>query len=126
METLYTVMAFITVSVAAILIPRMMIDWQRCREFLRDSDGEALRRFVAEQRQWIVRHGMCAAGAIGMVAVITCAPGMAAYERLAGVMTAYGMMTLTFMFIESLLAQRAESLLQARSASVEQAREFGN
>ncbi len=126
MATLYTIMTIITVSVAALLIPRMMIDWQRCREFLRDRDEAALRQFLAEQRQWIVRHGICAAGAIGMVAVITCAPGMAAFEKLAGMMTAYGMMTLTFMFIESLLAQRAESLLQARPAPVEQARGFGN
>ncbi|MRR34878.1 hypothetical protein EG829_09315 [bacterium] len=125
MEALATMMTYLTVSVAAILIPRMMIDWQRCREYLNDNDETALRRFAAEQRQWIVRHGVCAAGAIGMVAIITCAPGMAPFERLAGSTTAYGMMTLSFAFIESLLAQRAENRLQARPASARHAQEFG-
>lgn len=125
METLATMMTFLTVSVAAIIVPRMMIDWQRCREYLSDDDETALRRFAAEQRQWILRHGICATGAIGLVAIITCAPGMAPFERLAGITTAYGMMTLTFALAESLLAQRAENRLQARPAPAEQAREFG-
>lgn len=126
METLYTVMALLTISVAALLIPRMMIDWQRCGEFIREGDEEALRQFVAEQKLWIVRHGICAAGATGLVAVITCAPGMAPFQKLSGIVTAYGMMTLIFTFVESLLAQRAENLLQARPAAARQAREFGS
>ena len=126
METLYTIMAIATVSAAALLIPRMMIDWQQYRELLQDSDAESLRQFAAKQNQWVLRHGICATGAIGMVAIITHAPGMAPFEKLAGVITAYGMMTLTFMFIESLLAQRAARLLQARPASVKRAREFSN
>jgi hypothetical protein len=125
MEALATMMTVLTVSVAAILIPRMMIDWQRCREYLNDDDETALRRFAAEQRQWIVRHGVCAAGAIGLVALITCAPGMAQFEKLAGITTAYGMMTLTFTLVESLLAQRAENRLQARPAPARQTQEFG-
>uniref|UniRef100_A0A831XEY8 Uncharacterized protein n=1 Tax=Geobacter metallireducens TaxID=28232 RepID=A0A831XEY8_GEOME len=125
METLATMMTFLTISVAAIIAPRMMIDWQRYREYLSNDDAAALRRFAAEQRQWILRHGICAAGAIGLMAVITCAPGMAPFERLAGITTAYGMMTLTFALAESLLAQRAENRLQARPASAVQVRGFG-
>lgn len=126
MHTFDTIMAILTISAAAIIIPRMMIDWQRCREFIREDDEESLRKFVAEQKRWIARHGISAMGAIGVVAIITCTAGMASFEKLAGVTTAYGMMTLTFAFIESLMAFRAENRLQARTVSAKEVREFGN
>lgn len=125
MDVLLTIMTMLTMSAAAILVPRLMIDWQRIREFLRDSDERSLRQFAADQKRWVARHCICAVGAICLGTIITCAPGMAPFEKLAGVTTAYGMMTLTLTFIESHLAQRAESHLQARLASARQPHEFG-
>lgn len=126
MYTFDTIMAILTISAAAIIIPRMMIDWQRCREFIREDNEESLRQFVAEQKRWIARHIISATGAIGVVAMITCTAGMASFERLADITTTYGMMTLTFTFIESLMALRAENRLQARTVSAREARGFGS
>ncbi|RNC67801.1 MAG: hypothetical protein ED859_13120 [Desulfuromonadales bacterium] len=125
MEALITMMTFLTVSVAAIVIPRIMIDWQRYREYLQEGDDTSLQLLAAGQRTWIIRHGVCAAGAIVLVALIKCLPGMGAYEGLAGITTAYGMMTLSFAFIESLLAQRVESRRQLILATAKQPRQVG-
>lgn len=125
MDSLNTMMVILTLSVAALMIPRIMVDWQRCREFLLEGDEESLRRLAADQKTWIVRHGICALGAIVMVVLIKYLPGMTPYEELAGPVTAYGMMTLSLAFFESLLAQRVENRLLVVRASARQAREFG-
>ena len=125
MDSLNTMMVILTLSVAALMIPRIMIDWQRCREFLQEGDEDSLRRLATDQKTWIARHGICALGAVVMVVLIKYLPGMASYEELAGPDTAYGMMTLSLAFFESLLAQRVENRLLVVRASARQVREFG-
>lgn len=114
MGTLYSMMVFLTVSVAALMIPRIMIDCLRLREAVRDGDDGALRALIASQKEWSVRHGLCAVAALAMVALIRFVPAAAPYGELAAPITAYGMMTLTLIFLESFLAQRVESRLVAR------------
>lgn len=113
MEMLYTMMVVLTTIVSAVMIPRIMLDWLRYQEFLRDRNDEALRALIAGQKGWMMRHGLCALGAVALVVCIKCLPGLARYDELAGVTAIYGMMTLAFAFVESLLAQRVESSLQS-------------
>ncbi|WP_235044881.1 hypothetical protein [Geobacter sulfurreducens] len=113
METLYTMMVVLTTVVSAVMIPRIMLDWLRYQEFLRDRNDEELKMLIAGHKGWIIRHGLCALGAVALVTCIKCLPELARYDELAGVTAAYGMMTLAFAFVESLLAQRIESSLQS-------------
>lgn len=124
METLYTMMVVLTTVVSAVMIPRIMLDWLRYREFQRERDDEALRALITGQKTWIMRHGICAIAALALVFCIKCLPELARYDELAGVTAIYGMMTLTFTFVESLLAQRIESSLQAGHVSVSTNRQF--
>ncbi|WP_318258710.1 hypothetical protein [Geobacter anodireducens] len=96
MEMLYTMMVVLTTIVSAVMIPRIMLDWLRYQEFLRDRNDEALRALIAGQKGWMMRHGLCALGAVALVVCIKCLPGLARYDELAGVTAIYGMMTLAF------------------------------
>ncbi|BDV43769.1 hypothetical protein GURASL_26920 [Geotalea uraniireducens] len=125
MNTLNTTMILLTVTVAALMIPRMMLDWLRYRELLNERDEEGLRGLMAGQRRWLVRHGSCAAAATILVVGVRYLPELARYDMLANGLIAYAMLSLLFTLVESMLAQRIEATLQAKVGTEEAASDFG-
>lgn len=108
---LNNIMILLTVIVSALMIPRLMIDWHRFREGLEDSDGEVIRDLVTSQNAWIVKHAVCAVGALAMVAAVRYLPDLAAYQDLAGSMAIYGMISLGLTVVELLMLHRFENSL---------------
>lgn len=124
METLNVITIYLTVSIAAIIIPRLLIDWQRYREFCSNNDKESLRELLAAQRVWVARHGICAIGAVILIVTIKWIPELVRYDRLAGTTAIYGMITLMFTFAESILAQRIDCRLSSPHPSARHAKQI--
>lgn len=125
MNTLNTTMILLTATVAALMIPRLMLDWLRYRELCAEWDDEGLRKLLREQRCWLVRHGSCAAAATALVMAIRYLPELTRYEALVNGIIGYGMLTLLLVLAESVLAQRVETSLQAKTDAAETASDFG-
>lgn len=108
---LNNILVLLTVIVAALMIPRLMIDWFRFREWFSDRDGESIRALVASQNGWVVKHAFCAGAALVMVAAIRYLPDLAVYQDLAGSLVIYGMLSIGLAVVELLMMQRFEQSL---------------
>jgi hypothetical protein len=119
-QTLNNIMIGLTVSVAIIMILRYITNWYRFQLYLDEGNENTLRLLISEQNVWIIRHGVCVAGSLIMVAVIRYLSDVEDYERLAGSITIYAIMSSTFAFVESVMAQWLENRMAAIQASQHQ------
>jgi hypothetical protein len=105
----------ITVSVAIIMILRYIANWYRFQILLVEGNEETLRQLISEQNAWIIRHGVCVAGALIVVAAIRFIADFEEYEILVRSITTYAIMSSVFAFVESVMAQWLEN----RKASIQ-------
>jgi hypothetical protein len=103
----------LTVSVATIMILRYIATWYRFQVCLGEGNEEPLRHLISEQNVWIIRHGVCVAGALIMVAAIRFLADIEEYEKLVGSITTYAIMSFMFAFVESVMAQWLENRMTA-------------
>ena len=111
--TLSNTMIFLTITIAGLMIPRMLLDWQRFRECLLEQDNSGVRRLIADQNAWMIRHGVCATAAIMMVVGIKLIPEIHHFASLADVTAVYAVLTLAMALVESFLAQYFASAFAA-------------
>ena len=119
-QTLNNIMIGLTVAVATIMILRYIATWYRFQVCLDEGNEETLRQLISEQNAWIIRHCICVAGALIMVAAIRFLADFEEYERLVGSITSYAIMSFTFAFVESVMAQWLENRVAAIQASQHQ------
>jgi hypothetical protein len=119
-QVLNNIMIGLTVSVAIIIILRIIANWYRFKVCLDEGNEDTLRQLISEQNIWINRHGVCVAGALAMIAAIRFLPGVEEYDSLAGSITTYAIMSCTFAFVESIMAQWLENRMAVIQASQHQ------
>lgn len=119
-QTLNNIMIGLTVAVATIMILRYIANWYRFQACLDEGNEDNLRYLISEQNAWIVRHGICVAGALIMVTAIRFLSDVEEYEMLVRSVTTYAIMSFMFAFVESVMAQWLENRMVANQASQNQ------
>ena len=119
-QMLNNIMIGLTVAVAIIMILRYISNWYRFQVYLDEGNESTLRQLISEQNLWIIRHGVCVAGALIMVAAIRFLSEDAEFERLVASITIYAIMSSIFAFAESVMAQWLENRMAAIQASQQQ------
>jgi hypothetical protein len=119
-QELNNIMIGLTVSVAIIMILRYIANWYRFQVCLDEGNEDTLRQLISEQNLWIIRHGVCVAGALIMVAAIRFLSDVEEYERLVASITIYAIMSSMFAFVESVMAQWLENRMAAMQAAQHQ------
>lgn len=114
-SVLNNVMIGFTASVSVLMIIRIAADWVRFRASIDEQDEAELRRLVKGQHDWAVRHVICAAGATAVAAYIQFMPELTGYGLLAGSIAVYGMASLVFACVETVLGQWLGGKLQLSS-----------
>jgi hypothetical protein len=123
-QTLNTIMTGLTVAVAIIMTLRYIANWYRFQMHLDEGDQGTLRMLISEQNLWIVRHGVCVACSLMMVAAIRFLVDFEDYECLARSITTYGIMSFTFAFVESVMAQWLENRMTATQVTQHQVLDY--
>ena len=119
-QTLNNIMIGLTVAVSTLMILRYIANWYRFQVCLDEGNEDTLRQLISEQNVWIIRHGVCVAGAFIVVAAIRFLSDVEEYERLVGSITIYAIMSSMFAFVESVMAQWLENRMAAIQASQHQ------
>jgi len=119
-QALNNLMIGLTVSVATLMILRYIANWFRFQVCLDEGNEDTLRQLISEQNAWIIRHGVCVAGALIMVASIRFLADFEEYERLVRSITSYAIMSSVFAFVESVMAQWLENRMADIQASQHQ------
>ncbi len=111
-QMLSNIMIALSIAVATIMALRYIANWYRFQLYLEEGSEDSLRQLISEQNFWIVRHGICIAGAFIMVAAIRFLD-IEEYENLVRSITVYSIMSFVFVFVESVMAQCFENRMAA-------------
>lgn len=99
-----------------IMVPRIYGSWLQFKEFAEDGDMDRLIGLQVLHNEWVIRHLSMALLALGFVAAMKYLPELATYSQTAAATAVYSIISFTFAFVESLMAQKisgyATSLLQ--------------
>lgn len=99
-------MTVLSVTLVIIMVPRIYGSWLQFKEYSADGDMDKLSSLQAHHNEWILRHLFMALLALGFVTAMKYLPELAKYSQTADVTAVYCVISFTFAFVESLLAQK--------------------
>ena len=109
-------MVILSVILVLIMAPRIYGSWLQFREYAEDGDLDRLIGLQVLHNEWVIRHLSMALLALGFVAAMKYLPELAEYSQTAAATAVYSIISFTFAFVESLMAQKisgyATSVLQ--------------
>ena len=116
MTMLTSMMVILSVILVLIMAPRIYGSWLQFREYAEDGDLDRLIGLQVLHNEWVIRHLSMALLALGFVAAMKYLPELAEYSQTAAATAVYSIISFTFAFVESLMAQKisgyATSVLQ--------------
>jgi len=89
-----------------VMVPRIYSSWLLFREYAEEGDIDSLINLQAQQNGWVIRHLAMALLAVGFVAAMKYLPELRSYSNCAAATAIYSVISLTFAFVESVLAQK--------------------
>lgn len=118
MTLLTAMMMTVTLTMAAVMVPRIYYSWLRAEQCCLDEEPEPLRELLAEENDWVMRHlgfGVLALALIWMVKHSR--QDLEIPVAMAAAMALYTTISFLFAVIESLLAQKISAFLAGTSLS---------
>jgi len=112
MTTLFILMLTITLVVPMIMVPVIDSQWMEFEFLEEEGDQENLQLLLKQVNWWVMRHLVCALLAVLFVAVLVYAPNQLDQPGQLAIITGiYATISITFAFVESLLAQEIYHLI---------------
>lgn len=112
MTTLFILMLTVTLVVPMIMVPVIDSQWMEFEFLEEEGDQENLQLLLKQVNWWVMRHLVCALLAVLFVAVLVYAPNQLDQPRPLAIITGiYATISITFAFVESLLAQEIYHLI---------------
>ncbi len=106
MMMLTSITVVLSVILVMIMVPRIYSSWLLFREYAEECDIDNLTNLQAQQNGWVIRHLGMALLAMGFVAAMKYLPELSGYSQCAAATAIYSVISLTFAFVESILAQK--------------------
>lgn len=116
MTMLTSMMVMLTVTLVLVMVSRIYGSWLQFKEYAEDGDMDRLIGLQVLHNEWVIRHLSMALLALGFVAAMKYLPELTKYSQTAAATAIYSIISFTFAFVESLMAQKisgyATSILQ--------------
>lgn len=112
-------MMTVTVTMTAVMLPRLYMSWITAEQHFVEGETEQLGLLLAEQNRWVRRHFGCGAAAMAMIWMVhNSRHDLAIPASMETALAVYATISLAFAVLESLTAQRAANFLALVPAAV--------
>lgn len=120
MNMFTALMATVTLTMTAVMAPRVYLSWLVAEERCLEGEIEELQALLAEQNNWVKRHFGCGAAAMAMIWMVkTSQHDLEVPASMAMALGAYAVISMIFAVLESLVAQKIATFLQTVPIPVE-------
>lgn len=107
MNAFTTMMMTVTLTMAAVMIPRIYLSWVVAQELCSDGEIEPLLQLLAEQNSWVRRQFGCGAVAFALIWMVkTSQHDLEIPASMEAALAIYSGLSMVFAVLESLIAQR--------------------
>lgn len=112
-------MMTVTVTMTAVMLPRIYMSWITAEERCIEEEIEQLQELLAEQNSWVVRQFGCGAVAIAMIWMVhNSKHDLGIPASMEAALGLYAAISLVFAVLESLIAQKVSDFLACRPVAV--------
>lgn len=119
MNIFTAMMIAVTVTMTAVMVPRIYLSWLMAEAYRIEGEVEALRELLAEQNRWVGRQFFCGGAAFALIWMVkTSRHDLGVPDSMAVTLAAYAVISMTFAVFESLVAQKIASSLQSVPVAV--------
>lgn len=113
MNIFTAMMIAVTVTMTAVMVPRIYLSWLMAEVYRVEGEVEALQDLLLEQNRWMGRQFFCGGTAFALIWMVkTSAHDLEIPGSMAATLAAYAVISLLFAVFESLVAQKVASSLQ--------------
>lgn len=106
-------MLTVTLTMTAVMVPRIYLAWITAESHAIEGEVEALQALLAEQNRWIGRQFFCGAASLAMLVMVkTSRHDLEIPAAMATALAAYSVISMLFAVFESLVAQRISRYLR--------------
>lgn len=120
MNMFTALMATVTLTMTAVMVPRIYLSWLLAEEHCLEGEIEALQALLTEQNCWVKRHFGCGATAVAMIWMVKSSQhDLEVPATMAAAIGAYAVISMVFAVLESLVAQKIANFLQTAPVPVE-------
>jgi hypothetical protein len=113
MNMFTALMATVTLTMTAVMVPRIYLSWLVAEERCLEGEIEQLQALLDEQNGWVRRHFGCGAAAMAMIWMVKSSQhDLEIPASMAIALGAYAVISMAFAVLESLVAQKIATFLQ--------------
>ncbi|BCG46775.1 hypothetical protein GEOBRER4_n1585 [Citrifermentans bremense] len=113
MNMFTALMATVTLTMTAVMLPRIYLSWLVAEERCLEGEIEQLQALLEEQNGWVRRHFGCGAAAVAMIWMVKSSQqDLEIPASMAVALGAYAVISMAFAVLESLVAQKIATFLQ--------------
>ncbi|GAW66776.1 hypothetical protein GPEL0_01f2275 [Geoanaerobacter pelophilus] len=113
MNMFTALMATVTLTMTAVMLPRIYLSWLVAEERCLEGEIEQLQALLDEQNGWVRRHFGCGAAAVAMIWMVKSSQqDLEIPASMAVALGAYAVISMSFAVLESLVAQKIAAFLQ--------------
>lgn len=106
-------MVTVTLTMTAVMVPRIYLAWVLADAYCLEGEVDALRHLLAEQNRWIGRQFFCGSAALAMLLMVKLSPhDLSIPAAMTTVLGVYSVIALLLAVFESLVAQKAYTYLR--------------
>jgi hypothetical protein len=113
MTMMTAMMMTITLTMTAIMAPRIYHAFLEAEMLCLEEDLESLRELLVERNSWVLRHLGCGFTALALIWMVMTSSELEVPGPTAAAMAIYATSSLVFAVLESLLAQKIAGFLSA-------------
>jgi len=114
MIALQLMVALLTATIAVSAVAKLADDFVRFRWYVAENSTEGLISLLQENRQWTGRHLLCAIAGLALIVYCKHSPALEMFDMLAQLSAVHVTLSLFFVLIESLFAQKLSQELSSR------------
>ena len=112
MNIFTAMMIAVTVTMTAVMVPRIYLSWLMAEAYRIEGEVEALQDLLAEQNRWVARQFFCGTAAFALIWMVkTSRHDLGIPDSMAATLAAYAVISMVFAVCESLVAQKVSSSL---------------
>ncbi len=114
MNIFTALMITVTLTMTAVMVPRIYLSWLMAEEHRLEGEVEALQNLLAEQNRWVGRQFFCGSAAFALVWMVkTSRHDLDIPASMAAALAAYAVISMFFAVLEGLVAQKVSSSLDS-------------
>ncbi|QXE92487.1 hypothetical protein [Geomonas subterranea] len=113
-------MMTVTMTMTAVMLPRIYMSWIVAERYFLEGEVEQLMQLLVEQNNWVWRQFGCGAVAVAMIWIVRNSQhDLAIPASMEATLAIYAAISLGFAVLESLIAQRVSGFLALVPARAE-------